>query len=139
MKRLIALMLLVSALAAHAAPFGNPLPLPEARSRCGDRPTRQLFGGYRAISNSIKSGETRFQKSQISHYGRPNLELFQGQYYWALPVTIEEPGEAPSYYMGKPQGRQTHVISARALVRFGKVHHWLYQNTHPERSSIPLR
>lgn len=140
MKSLLALVLLALCPCAGAAPvFSNPAPSPDAKPFCGDRPVRLLFGGYRAINNSIKSGETRFSSSQIRHYGHPNLEKFQGEYYWALPVTIEEAGQAPAHYAGKPMGQPTKVIQARALVRFGKVHHWFYQNTHPERSWIPLR
>lgn len=144
MKQLITLIALSVATSSFAGPFNSvaanpPPPAPDATAFCGQRPNKDIFGGYTAINRSIRNGGTSISKDQIINYGPANLEKFQGQYYWALPVTYVSTFSGPNSYAGKPASNAMNVVQARALVSFGTVVHWLYQPTHPERSSIPVR
>ena len=144
MKHLIPLLALALTTSSFAGPANSaisnpPPPAPDATAFCGQRPSKSIFGGYTSINRSIRSGQTSITHDQIVSYGPANLEKFQGDYYWALPVTLANVAKAPHHYAGKPLSDGIHITQARALVKAGNVVHWLYQPTHPERSSIPVR
>jgi len=144
MKHLITLLALSVVTSSFAGPANStvanpPPPAPDATAFCGHRPTKSILGGYTSINRSINNGQTSISKDQITHYDDATLEKFQGEYYWAITVTLANTAPAPHRLYGKPLSDGVHISKARALVSYGNVIHWLYLPTHPERSSIPVR
>lgn len=144
MKHLITLLALAVTTSSFAGPANSaaanpPPPAPDATAFCGQRPSKSILGGYTSINRSIRSGQTSITHDQITGYAPATLEKFQGDYYWAITVSMANVAPAPHRYAGKPLSDGIHISHARALVKDGNVIHWLYQPTHPERSSIPVR
>jgi hypothetical protein len=144
MKRIITLLALSVITSSYAGPANSsmanpPPPAPDATAFCGQRPSKSIFGGFTSINRSINNGHTSITKDDIVDYDSPILEKFQGEYYWAINVTLAHGVAYPNSLYGKPASDAVHVSKARALVRYGTVVHWLYLPTHPERSSVPLR
>jgi hypothetical protein len=144
MKHLLSLLALSVVTSTFAAPMNSniayaPLPAPDATPYCGHRPSKDIFGGYTSINRSIRNGQTSITRDRIINYSDATLEKFNGEYYWAISVTLADGFTGPNTYAGKPASNAIHISKARALVRYGNVVHWLYQPTHPERSSVPVR
>lgn len=118
-KTLSLFFVAISAMTASAEPvmyFTNMNP--------GDKPVRSITGKYRALNRSMNGGGTSIRPEQVSSYGQPMVELWQGQVYWSVPVTYTLNGGRLGW----------HVAEARALVRDGNVVHWFY--TAPKQGNI---
>ncbi|MCA1964925.1 MAG: hypothetical protein LDL31_13350 [Prosthecobacter sp.] len=144
MKIILPLLSLVFAASTFAAPMNATSPAnvehsPENVSVAGPKPSKSMFGGYRALNRSIKNRETSITRDIIFEYKAPRVEKFQGQYYWAVPFTYATVYSSPQHLYGKPLSDGVAITEARALVSHGRVAYWLYDAPRPVHSSIPVR
>lgn len=138
---LLSLAIVGSSLAApqNATSPGNPEHTPDMQSVAGTKPSKSIFGGYRALNRSMKRHETSITRDIIIGYGQPVVEKFQGEFYWSVPVTYATLYSSPHHLYGKPLSDGVAIAEARALVSDGNVAFWLYDAPRPTRSSIPVR
>jgi hypothetical protein len=144
MKLILPLLSLVLATGVFAGSINaiapsHPEKAPEDVSVAGPKPSKSMFGGYRALNRSIKNHETSITRDIIFQYGTPRVEKFQGEYFWSVPFTYATVSSSPQNLYGKPLSDGIAVTEARALVSHGKVAYWLYDAPRPVRSSIPVR
>jgi hypothetical protein len=132
MKKTIALLSLIVVTSSFAGPYNassaSSAP-PADLVFAGAKPSRSIFGGYPALTRSIRSGQASIDLNNVRSYGSPRPERFQGQIYWSVPVT----------YTAPTHGHGHSIVEARALVKDGQVIYWLYASQRPTRSSIPIR
>lgn len=123
----------------NATAPSSPENAPEDISVAGPKPSKSMFGGYRALNRSIKNRETSITRDIIFQYGAPRVEKFQGEHYWAVPITYATVYSSPQHLYGKPLSDGVAITEARALVSHGRVAYWLYDAPRPVHSSIPVR
>jgi|GEM_PF-2172577 len=116
-----------------------PPPSPDLVAFAGTRPNKSILGGYPAVNRSMRNGHTSFTREQVIYYGPATIENYQGDYFWAIPVTYITTAKAPNYVHGQHLSDGVYVTEARALVSFGRVVHWFYEALPPTRSSMPVR
>jgi len=86
----------------------------------GRRPGNTFAGTYSALDESMRAGSvTSINEENVVRYGQPRLVMYEGEAYWQVPVTYRE----------RTYGNGVIISEARALVRNGRVEHWLFRKS----------